>query len=228
MFCFDASNIHYLTPIPGRDIMAARATSTKAKAAPVEEPDEDEFEDIEDETADEDLEDLEELEEEAEEEEAPAKPKRTTKATAAKAATAPKFGSAELAAYITESTGEKYDGRGIRMLLRKLAKDGKLDRQVGEPRDRYSFTGPNDPTVKQVLAMVKSGEAKAMKQAGLQAVKDKAEAKKAAAKAAKEAEVENAEEVAEEAPRPRRTRAAAAKPAAPAKATPARRTRASS
>ena len=203
--------------------MAARATSTKAKAAPVEEPDEDEFEDAEEIDEDEDLEEL----EDEEPEEAPApKAKKTAKATAAKNANAPKFGSAELAAYITETTGENFDGRSVRMLLRKLAKDGKHDRVVGETRDRYAFTGPNDPTVKAVLAMVKSGEAKAMKQEGLQAVKDKAAEKRAAAKAAKEAEVEEMDEVeeVEEAPRPRRTRAAAAKPATPAKATPAKAT----
>lgn len=206
--------------------MAARATSTRAKAkvAEVEEPieDEDEFEEIED--GDDDLEELEEVGEDDDEAAPTPKAKKTAAATKAKASNAPKFGSAELAAYITETTGENYDGRSIRMLLRKLAKDGKHDRVVGETRDRYSFTGPNDPTVKAVLAMVKSGEARAMKQEGLQAVKEKAEAKKAAAKAAKEAEVEDVEEEAvEEAPRPRRTRPAAAKPG-PAKATPAKAT----
>lgn len=196
--------------------MAARSTSTKAKAAPVEEPDEDEFEEVGDD------EDLEELEEVDENEEPAPKVKKTTKATAS---SAPKFGSAELAAYITEQTGENYDGRGIRMLLRKLAKDGKLDRQVGETRDRYSFSGPNDPIVKAVLAMVKSGEAKAMKQAGLDAVKKKAEEKRAAAKAAKEAEAEDAEEIEDEEPAPKvtRTRRTAPTKSAPTKATTTRR-----
>jgi hypothetical protein len=208
--------------------MAARATSTKAKSAPVEEPEDDEFEDVE-EMEDEDLEDLEEVGDD--EDEAPAKPVKATKTTkaTAKAASAPKFGSAELAAYITEQTSENYDGRSVRMLLRKLAADGKLERVVGETRDRYSFTGPNDPTVKAVLAMVKSGEAKAMKQAGLQAVKAKADARRAAAKAAKATEVEDAEEVVEET-KPRtttRTRKAAPTKTAPAKATPTTRRRAS-
>ena len=157
--------------------MAARTTSTKAKSAPVEEPDEDEFEDAEDmEDTDEDLDELEEVGDE-EDDRAEGKPKAkrsTAKATAAKAASAPKFGSAELAAYVTETTGENFDGRGIRMLLRKLASTGKLDRQVGETRDPSPFTGPNDPTVKAVVAMVKSGEAKAMKQAGLEKVKEQA------------------------------------------------------
>jgi hypothetical protein len=201
--------------------MAARATSTKAKAAPVEEPDEDEFEEIED-GEDEDLEELEEVEDE-EPEETPVKKTRAKATTPkAKATSAPKFGSVELAAYITEQTGENYDGRAVRMLLRKLAKDGQLERVVGETRDRYSFTGPNDPTVKAVLKMVQSGEAKAMRQAGLQAVKDKAAQKKAAAAKAKEAETEDAEEIEEE-PAPKRT-ATRARKTAPAKAAPAKAT----
>lgn len=190
-----------------KDIMA-----TRKAAAPVEEPEE-EFEEIE-----EGDEDLEELEDEEAEDEAPApKAKKTTKAAASNA---PANGSAWLAAHVTEVTGETYDSRGVRMLLRKLAKDGTLDREVGETRDRYSFTGPNDPIVKKVVAMVKSGEAKAMKQAGLEKVKAAAEAKRAAQKAAKESEVE---EVEEEAPKPTRRRTAPAK-AAPAKATAAKAT----
>lgn len=207
--------------------MATRSTRATTKAAaPVEEPEEDEFEEMED--GDEDLEELEDAgEDEADETPAP-KGKKTagTKAAAPKKDTI-QFGSPWLAQYVTEQTGETYDGRAVRMLLRKLAKDGKLDREVGVERARYEFTGPNDPTVKAVVAMVKSGEAKAMRQAGLQAVKDKAAEKKAAAKAAKEAveaeEMEDAEEVEEEAPKPRRTRTAAAKPA-PTKATPAKAT----
>jgi hypothetical protein len=186
------------------------------KAAAQPEPEE-EFEEIE-----EGDEDLEELEDEEPEDEAPApKAKKTTKAAVS---TAPTNGSAWLAAHVTEVTGETYDARGVRMLLRKLAKDGTLDREVGETRDRYSFTGPNDPIVKAVVKMVSSGEAKAMKQAGLEKVKAAAEAKKAKAKAEKEAAVEEAEEVEEEAPKPTRRRTAAPTKTAPAKAAPAKAT----
>lgn len=207
--------------------MAARTTSTRAKAKQVEEPEEDEFEDVEE--TDEDLDELEEVDEEVDDEEEAPAPKGRTKS--AKAPAAPRkdtiqFGSPWLAAYITEQTGETFDSRSTRMLLRKLAKDGKLEREVGVTRERYQFTGPNDPTVKAVLAMVQSGEAKAMKQAGLDAVKAKAAEKKAAAKKAAEEAESEAEEELEEAPKPR-TRRAAAKPAptkaAPVKATPARR-----
>lgn len=202
-----------------RGIMAPR---TKAAAAPVEEPDEDEFEEMED--GEEDLDELDEIEEP--EEEAP-KPKAKKTTTAKAAAAAPQYGSAWLAGFVTEQTNEKYDGRAVRMLLRKIAKDGKLEREVGVTRDRYSFTGPNDPTVKAVLAMIKSGEAKAMKQAGLDKVKEQAAAKRAAKKAAEAEEMEDAEEEdeEEEAPvsKPRTRRAAPAK-TAPAKATPAKAT----
>lgn len=206
------------------------------------EPEVDEFEDLEDmEETDEDLDELEEVEEE----EAPTKPTKTratkAKATKAKAVAKtepPKFGSTELAAHINEVTGEKYDARAARMLLRKLARDGNLDRQVGESRDRYSFSGPDDPTVKAVVAMVKDGTAKALKQAGLDRVKERAEARRAAKKAADEAAAEEVEEVEdeveeeveeEEAPKPApRRRPAAAKTAAkaaPAKAAPSTRRR---
>lgn len=203
--------------------MPARSARSKA-AAPAEPEEIDEFEELEDDEATD--EDLEELEEDDEPEEAP-KPKgrKATKSAAAPAkAEAPKFGSAQLAAYVTEQTGETFDARSIRMLLRKLAKDGKLDRQVGETRERYSFSGPNDAIVKQVVAMVKDGTAKAMKQEGLAKLKEAGEAKKAAKAKAKQAEVEDedVEEEEEEAPKPSTRRAAKA---APAKATPAKTTR---
>lgn len=213
--------------------MATTTRRTKA-AAPAPEPEVDEeFDELEED----DLEELEEVEE------APA-PKARKKATAQAPAKAdgdkPKrsdkieFGSPWLAAHVTEVTGQAYDSRAIRMLLRKLAKDGVLDREVGETRDRYVFTGADDKIVKAVVEMVTSGAAKELKQAGLQAVKDNAAAKKAAAKAAKEAaaeaeddeieeldddEVEEEEEEVEEAPKPTRTRRAPAKTPGPAKAT---------
>jgi hypothetical protein len=184
-----------------------------AKAAPAPEPE-----------AIEELDDLEEIGEddaleELVEEEAPKPAKRTTKAAAAKAAPAKatkaatksaaaaasersEFDSNWLAAYVTEETGVEYDSRAIRMLLRKLAKDGLLAREIGEDRSRYDFPkGANDPIVKQVIKLVNTGEAKAVQQAGL------AEAK--ASKATKAAAPAKA----------------AAKTAPPAKATTARRRR---
>lgn len=205
--------------------MATAATrgrkAAAPKAAPAPEPETDEFEEeIEDEDAD--LEELEESDDEPVKEE---KPKR-------KPPTRPKidFGSPELASYVTEKTGENYSARDIRMLLRKLAKDGKLAREVGVDKQRYEFTGPNDATVKLVLKMIQDGTAKALKQEGLQKVKDLAAERKAAKAAAAEAKAEDEmEEVEEEeeAPKPTRRRAAAPAKATPAKATATTRRRAS-
>lgn len=223
---------------------AATRKASPSKAAPVEEPDEDEFEEMDDETDAPEDDDLDELEE-ADEDETPAPKKRTTKkASAATDGEKPKrkppvrpvieHSSAWLAAHVTEVTGETYDARGIRMLLRKMASDGTLKRVVGEDRNRYEFTGPEDATVKAVITMIQSGEAKALKQAGLEKVKAdaalKREAKKAAkAKAAPEVDededVEELEDEPEETPKPRTRRAAPTKTPAPAKATAAPRTR---
>jgi hypothetical protein len=213
----------------------ARTARTKAAApAPEVEPDED-FEELEDETGDDDLEEMEDGDEDSAEAEADEKPKaKRTPPQRPKI----EFGSPWLAAHVTEKTGETFDARSIRMLLRKLAKDGKLKREVGVTRERYEFSGPNDPIVKSVVAMINSGEAKAMKQEGLQKVKDNAAAKKAAAKAAKEKaaedEMESVEDeddieddIEDEAPAaPAPKRRTATKTAAPAKATPATRRRA--
>lgn len=219
---------------------ATRRRAAAAKPAPEPEVVEDEFEDVEDEDVEDgDIEesdeddDLEEVGEDEEPNEAPKSKTRAKKATgtAPKKDTAPKrpvieFGSAWLAAHITEVTGESFDGRGIRMLLRKLAKDGAFQRDVGVTRDRYNFSGAKDPVVLEVIKMVKSGAAKELKQAGLQGVKDRAAAKKAEAAKAKTAapveedEMEEVEDEVEEAPKPVRRRAAST--SAPAKATPAK------
>ncbi len=212
--------------------MATTTRRAAAKPAPEPEVVEDEFDEVEDD-------ELEDVTEEDEVEETPApKAKRAAKPKTDGAPKAPavrqpaiEFGSPWLAAYVTENTDETYDSRAIRMLLRKLAKDGALDREVGVTRERYTFSGPEDPTVVAVLEMITSGKAKELKQAGLQAVKDKAAAAKAAkakakaeaAEAEPEDEDDDMEEVEEETPAPKRR---VAKAAAPAKAAPATRRRA--
>lgn len=187
---------------------------TRRAAAPVEPiEDDDAFEELEDDTDDADeLEDV---------EEAPApKTTRGRKAAPAKATTkaAPKaddanpYNSAWLAAHVTEQTGVPVDSRSLRMLLRKMAAAGELERTVGEDRNRYSFPkGANDPTVKAVVRKVKAGELTVAKREGLDKVKTTTGAKKAAP--AKDAA-------------PAATRRAAAKDATPAKAAPSRRRRA--
>jgi hypothetical protein len=169
----------------------ARTTRTRAAAKPVEE--DDVFEELDEleEAADDDLEELDEPEETKPARGRAKKAAPAAKKTAAKAA--PKSESSEydsnwLASHITEETGVEYDSRGVRMLLRKLAKDGSLDREIGTDRARYTFPkGPTDPTVRAVIKMVKSGEAQAVKREGLENVKAKAAAapaKKTTTKAA--------------------------------------------
>lgn len=139
--------------------MAAR-TSTRTrrstkKAAPAEE-------ELEDDELDAEVE-----EDEAEEEEAPA-PKRkkaaAKKAPAKKAAAkaeADTLGTAWLKEHVNDTLGADHESTKLRIVLRKLIKDGTID----SPKDgRYVFTGPRDPNVKAVVAALreeaKSGPAK--------------------------------------------------------------------
>ena len=131
--------------------MAARtATRTRRstkKAAPVEEE------------LDDDL-DVETDEDEAEEE---APKRRSKKAPAAKAKTNGKkadaevLGTAWLKEHVNDTLGADHESTKLRIVLRKLIKDGTID----SPKDgRYIFTGPRDPNVKAVIAALRE-EAKA-------------------------------------------------------------------
>lgn len=135
--------------------------------------------------------------EELEVEEAPeaeVKPKRTRKAAAPKADAEPKapaseFTSAWLARTVTEQTGVDLDARGLRVVLRKLAKDGKIQREVGTDRTRYDFSGGlENPTVQAVIEAVKAPKAEKVAPAKVDAPAPakKAAPKKAAAPAATE------------------------------------------
>lgn len=129
-------------------------------------------------------------------EEAPApkaKAARAKKAPAEKAPAKPKaqpieFGSAWLAEFVNKQAGTSYDSYNLRILLRKLTKDGVLERAESEGRARYSFTGPTDPQVTQIVEAVKSGAADKAKQERLDKLKaDRAEKKAAAPKKTKAA-----------------------------------------
>lgn len=140
--------------------------------------------------------------------EAPAKKAPAKKAAAKKAAPAEKpakvaapkieFGTKELAEHVNKEAGTSYDAYNLRILLRKLTKDGVLARVESEGRSRYSFTGPEDPQVVAIVAAVKDGAAEKAKQERLDGLKaQRAATKKAAPKkkaAAKEAEPEVEEE----------------------------------
>jgi predicted transcriptional regulator len=104
------------------------------------------------------------------------------------------FGSAWLATHVNEQAGTAYDAYNLRILLRKLTKDGVLTRAESEGRARYSFTGPEDPQVQQIVEAVKSGAADQAKQERLDKLKadraSKPKATKAKATKAKAVEVE--------------------------------------
>lgn len=138
--------------------MAARtATRTRKKAAPVEEDLDDEL-DVE-------------VEEDEDEEPAP-KPRSRTKKAAAPAKKAPAktngkavaeetLGTAWLKEHVNDTLESDHESTKLRIVLRKLIKDGTID----SPKDgRYIFTGPRDPNVKAVIAALreeaKSGPAK--------------------------------------------------------------------
>lgn len=177
------------------------------KPAAVEEVEE--LEDVEELGEDEDVEELELDEpEELEEEPAPRR-RRGAKAAPAKAAakpaakkaparraakpveddededTGPTYDSNWLAEYVNETCGTDYDSRALRMLLRKLAHAGTIQREVGTDRSRYTFPkGANDPIVRAVVRAVKSGAVEEAKSDGIAKAQASKATKKTAAKAA--------------------------------------------
>lgn len=189
-----------------------RATTKPAKTEPVEEePEELEVEDTEDVD-----EDMEELEEDEVADEKPA----TKKSSAVAEIT---FGIRDLVELIKKKTGQDTDPRGIRTLIRKMARDGsgRVNREITPGnRTRYDWSGPNDPEVVKILKAFSDGELEAEKQAKLTQLKENKAAKTAAKKAAASTEVEEADE--DDAPaKPARRKTTAKKTTA----APARRTR---
>ena len=137
------------------------------------------------------------LELEEDEEEAPApKAKKSTKAKA-KVEKAPvekiEFGSQWLAEHVNDEAGTSHSPYTLRILLRKLVKDGVLTRDESQGRARYAFTGPEDPQVVAIVEAVKSGADKKAEAERLQGLKDKRAAKKAEAKPAKAKRTKKAE-----------------------------------
>src|SRR6478609_620885 len=63
--------------------------------------------------------------------------------------TEPTFGVADLVKLIKEKLGKDTTTRELRTLLRKMARDGRLDREiVAGNRARWEWSGPNDAEVK--------------------------------------------------------------------------------
>lgn len=127
------------------------------------------------------------------------------------------FGVRDLIALIKERTGKDYKPREVRNLLRKLARDGAIDREIiPGNKTKYAWDGPSDPEVRAVLKAVKGGAIETAKTEQL----NKLKADKAAKKAAEaEADVEDDED---EAPKPKKSKKAAeAAPTKKAKKAPA-------
>lgn len=100
------------------------------------------------------------------------------------------FGVSDIVALIKEKLGRDTTTRELRTLLRKMARDGRLNREiVAGNRARWEWSGPKDPEVKAIVAAFKAGELDADKKEKLDALKArKAEQKAAAAAAAAKAE----------------------------------------
>jgi len=127
--------------------------------------------------------------------------KGTTKPAAKPAAAAPAaaqevtFGVKDLANLIKEETGKEVTTRELRTLLRKMARDNRIDREIiPGNRARYDWAGPEDPEVQAALAAFKSGELDEDKKQKLAELKKRKDEQKAAKKAAEVEEDDEEEE----------------------------------
>src|SRR5690606_30627123 len=103
--------------------------------------------------------------------------------------TEPIFGVSDVVELISNKLGKKTTTRELRVLLRKMAKDGRLDREIiPGNRARWEFAGPNDPQVKAILKAFQAGELEEDKRQKLEALKQRKAEQKAAAAAAAAAE----------------------------------------
>lgn len=137
--------------------MATRTKTRPARTRKKAQPEED----LEDEELD-----AEDTEDEEEDEEPAPKPRTRRKTATAptgkkagakgKAKTngkADTLGSAWLKEHVNETLGTEVESTKLRIILRKLIKDGDIE----SPKDgRYIFTGPKDPNVKAVVAALRS------------------------------------------------------------------------
>lgn len=106
------------------------------------------------------------------------------------------FGVSDLVGLIDTKLKKKTTTRELRTLLRKMARDGRLNREiVPGNRARWEWSGPTDPEVKKVLQAFKAGELEADKQEKLAALKERKAQKQAEKKAAQEADAGDDEEI---------------------------------
>lgn len=127
------------------------------------------------------------------------------------------FGVSDVVELIKTKLKKDTTTRELRTLLRKMARDGRLDREIiAGNRTRWEFAGPDDPEVLAILKAFGDGELEQDKREKLNALKErKAKAKAEAAAAAEEEDEEVDEEPAPKKTTRRRasTKKAAAKPA---------------
>lgn len=91
------------------------------------------------------------------------------------------YGSAWLVDHVNAEAGTAYTASTLRILLRKLTKEGVLDRDSEGGRQRYNFPkGANDPQVRAIVKAVKAGGAEKAKAERLEDLKSKRSTKKAA------------------------------------------------
>lgn len=164
---------------------------------------------VEDEEIDEDeLEDLDDLDDEVEE--------KPAKKVAAPKRKKIEYSTAWLADLINEKLDKSVTPYQLRDFIRKLARKGQLQRDIGVDRSRYEWTGPKDPEVLFIFKQVKAGALDREKKGNLENLRKAREKRAANLKAQREAEAaeDDVDEI-EETPPPRRRRTTArkAKPA---------------
>lgn len=97
------------------------------------------------------------------------------------------FGVSDVAELIKVETGKEVKTRDLRTLLRKMARDGRLDREiVAGNRERWTWSGPDHPEVEKIIAAFTAGELEADKKEKLEALKQRKAEQRAAKKAAEE------------------------------------------
>jgi len=121
----------------------------------------------------------------------PAAPEATEEETA--------FGVSDIAAIIKVQHGKEVKTRDLRTLLRKMARDGRLNREiVAGNRARWEWSGPEDDEVELILEAYANGELEADKKEKLDALKARKAEQRAAKKAAEPDESEDDEELVED------------------------------
>lgn len=108
------------------------------------------------------------------------------------------FGVSDIAELIKVKFDKDVKTRDLRTLLRKMARDGRLDREiVAGNRDRWVWSGPTDPEVDTILDAFEAGELDDDKKEKLDALKTR-KAEQRAAKKAEDAAITAAIEEIEE------------------------------